>query len=97
MVCWVEFSAPMAPKKPEGWAPISNYSSISEYYKFAQVVYSMPPLEGFDVDFDLGVEQVDNGPSDRPRERFVLYADCALWDQVMKTKDLLQELLRWYL
>jgi len=57
----------------------------------------MPPLEGFDVDFDVGVEQVNDNPSDGPRERFVLYTDGALWDQVTKTKVLQSELLRWYL
>jgi len=45
-------------------------------------------LEGFNVDFDVGVEQVDSSPSDGLGEQFVLYADGALWHQVMKTKDL---------
>jgi len=57
----------------------------------------MPPLEAFDADFDIGVKQVDVSPSDGPREQFALYADSALWKQVMKTKDLQSELLRWYL
>ena len=57
----------------------------------------MPALEVFDADFDLGVEQVDGSPSDGPKEQFVLYADGALWHQVMKTKDMQLELLRWYL
>ena len=48
----------------------------------------MPPLEGFDADFDVWIEQVDVSASDGPREQFVLYADSALWDQVMKMKDL---------
>ena len=78
----------MPPYKPKVEAPVSNDSSISEYCKFAQVVHSMPPLEGFDADFDVGVEQVDDSLSDGLREHFVLYADGALWHQVMKTKDL---------
>ena len=90
----VEFSAPMPPNKPEEEAPISNDSSISEYCRFARVVHCMSQLDGFDVDFDLGVEQVDGSPSDGPRERFVSYANDALWHQVMKIKDLQQELLR---
>jgi len=36
-------------------------------------------VEGFDVDFDVGVERVDDSLSDGPQERFVLYADSALW------------------
>ena len=57
----------------------------------------MPPLKGFNADFDVGVDQVDDSSSDGPRKRFVLYTDGALWHQVMKTKDLQPELLRWYL
>ena len=57
----------------------------------------MPPLEAFDANFDVGVKQLDGNSSDGLRERFVLYADSALWHQVMKTKDLQSELLRWYL
>ena len=49
----------MPPNKPEIGAPVSNDYSMSEYYRFARVVHSMPHLEGFDVDFDVGVEQVD--------------------------------------
>ena len=54
-------------------------------------------MEGFDIDFDLGVEQFDSDPPDKARVRFFLYADNALWHHVMKTKDLQPELLRWYL
>ena len=38
----------------------------------------MPPMEVFEADFDVGVEQVDGSPSYGPQERFVLYADYAL-------------------
>jgi len=54
-------------------------------------------MEGFDEDFDLGVEQVDSSPSDGLRVHLILYADNALWRQVMETKDLQPELLWWYL
>ena len=54
----------------------------------------MALIEGFDADFDLGVEQVDSDLPDRARVRFVLYADNALWHLVMKAKDLQPELLR---
>ena len=57
----------------------------------------MPPIEGLDVDFDLGVEQVGSSPSNRLQVRFVLYADNALWRKLMKTKDLQLELLQCYL
>ena len=57
----------------------------------------MPSLEGFNADFDVGVEQVDDSRYNGPRERFVLYTNGTLWDQVMKMKDLQLELLRWYL
>jgi len=69
----VEFSTPMPPNKLEVEAPISNDSSLSEYCRFARVLHSMPPLEGFDANFDIRVDQVDVRPSDGPRERFVLY------------------------
>jgi len=67
-----EFSTPMPPNKPEAEAPVSNDSSRSEYCRFARVGHSMPQLERFDVNFDVGVKQVDGSPSDGPRERFVL-------------------------
>jgi len=53
----------------------------------------MPQLEGFNADFDVGVEQIDGNLSDGLREWFVLYADGALWHQVMKIRDLQPELL----
>jgi len=84
----VNFFAPMPPSKLEVEAPASNDSSLSEYCRFGRVAHSMLPLERFDADFDIGVKQVDVSLSDAPREQFVLYADGALWHQVMKTKDL---------
>jgi len=56
----------------------------------------MPHMEEFDADFDLGVEQIDSNPPDKARVLFDLYADNALWNRVMKTKDLQPELLRWH-
>ena len=52
----VEFSAPMPPSKPEVETPISNDSLITEYCRFTQIVHSMPHLEGFEADFDVGVK-----------------------------------------
>ena len=39
---------------------------MSDYCRFAQTVLTMPPVEGFDADFDVGVEQVDDSLSDGP-------------------------------
>ena len=93
----MEFSALMPRSKPKVEALISNDFSISEYCRFARIVLSVPPLEGFNADFDAGFEQVDVSSSDGPREQLVVYVDSALWDQVIKTKDLQPELLRCYL
>jgi len=86
----------MPPNQPEIETPTSNDSPLSDYCRFARVVHSMLPLKGFDADFDVGVEQVDGSSSDRLREQSTLYADGAL-HQVMKTKVLQPELLKWYL
>jgi len=75
----VESSAPMPPNKPEVETPVSNDSLISECCRFALVIHYMPPLEGFDADVDIGVELVDDSPSDVLRQRFVLCADGVLW------------------
>ena len=64
----MEFTAPMPPNKPEVEALVSNESSMSNYCRFAQIVLSMPPVEGFDADFDVGVERVDDSPSNGPQE-----------------------------
>jgi len=42
----VEFAAPMPPSIYEVKAYASNESSMSDYYRFAQVVLSLPPKEG---------------------------------------------------
>ena len=84
----VEFPVPTPPNIPKVEVPMPNESSISNYCRFTQAVPSVPPMEGFVGDFDLGVEQVDSDQPDRARACFILYADNALWRQVMKTKDL---------
>jgi len=55
----VEFTTPMPPNKPKIEAPAPNESSTSDYCRFAQTTLSIPLMEGFDADFDVGVEQVD--------------------------------------
>jgi len=67
------------------------------YWRFAKAVLSLAPMEGIDVDFDLGIEQDDSGWSDGPRTWFVLYTDNLLWRQFLMTKDLQPKLMRWYL
>jgi len=52
----VEFAAPMPPNKPKVEALVSNESSMSDHCRFAQTVLSMPPVEGFNADFDVVVE-----------------------------------------
>ena len=36
---------------------------MSDYCRFAQAILSLPPMEGLDADFDLGVEQVNSSSS----------------------------------
>ena len=48
----------MPPNKPEVEALIFNESSMSDYCRFAQTVLCMPPVEGFDVDFDVGLDEL---------------------------------------
>jgi len=93
----MEFATPMLPNMPKVAAHVSNKSSMSDYCRFAQVVLSLFLMEGFHIDFDLGVEQIDSSASYGLRVHLVLYADNALWHQIMKAKDLQPELLRWYL
>ena len=50
-------------------------------------------MEGLDIDFYLGVEQVDSSPSDGLRVPFVLCVDNALRRKLVKTKDLQPQLL----
>jgi len=68
----VEFAAPMPPSIPKVEAYASNEFAMSDYYRFAQSVLSSPPIEGFDVDFDLGVEQGNSSQSNGLRKRVCL-------------------------
>ena len=54
-------------------------------------------MEGVDLDFDLGIEHDDNGPSDGARYRFALYADNTLWRHLIMKRDLQLEYLKRYL
>jgi len=65
--------------RPRLRIPVLNESSMGDYCRFVQVVLSMPPMDEFDVDFYLGVEQVDGDLPDKVRVRFVLEAYSALW------------------
>ena len=44
-------------------------------------------MEGGGLDFDLGVEYDDSGPSDGTQYQFVLHADSTLWHNLMMKKD----------
>jgi len=63
----------MMPSIPKFEAHASNESAMSDYCRFAQDVLSLPPMEGFDTDFDLGIEQGDSSQSNGLHKRFVLY------------------------
>jgi len=52
----VEFATPTPPSIPEVEAYASNESSMSDYCRFAQLVRSLPRMEGVDLDFDIGIE-----------------------------------------
>jgi len=70
---------------------------MSDYCSSAQVVLSLPPMEGVDLDFDLGIENEDSDPPDGAWYRFVLYANSTLWRNLIKKNDLQPEYLRWYI
>jgi len=52
----VEFDALMPPSIPKVEPHTSNEPTLSEYCRFAQAVLSLPPMEGFDANFDLRAE-----------------------------------------
>ena len=60
----MEFAAHMPLNQLEVEAPAPNASFMSDYCRFAQIVLSMPLMDGSDVDFAVGVEQVDGSLSD---------------------------------
>jgi len=51
---------------------------MSNYCRLAQVVLSLPLMEGVDLDFDLRIEYSDTCLSDVARYRFLLSADGTL-------------------
>ena len=59
----MEVVVPMPPNLPKVEAHICNASSMGDYCRFVQTVLSLPLVEGFDADFDLGVEQVESSLS----------------------------------
>ena len=69
---------------------------MSNYFKFAQVVQSMPPVDDLHCDFDIGVK-LGSGPSDGAHYKFILCTDHANWSYLIVKKGLHPELLRWYL
>ena len=73
-----------------------NKVPMSDYYRFAQVVQSMPQIDDIEYDFNLGVE-LRSGSSDGANYKFILYTDHIKWSHLMVKNDLHPELLRWYL
>ena len=57
---------------------------------------SLPPIEGIDFDFDLGIE-FNDGLSNWAHFQIVLYVDPAIWRYLMMKDDLHPKYLRWYL
>jgi len=84
----VEFATSMLPSIPEVETYASNESFMSDYCRFTQLILSLPLMKGVNLDFDLGIEYDDNGPSDRGDYLFVLYADGMLWCNLIMKKDL---------
>ena len=70
---------------------------MSNYYRFAQVVLSLPLMEGAYLDFDLGIEHDDSVLFGGACYRFVLFADHTLWHHFMVKKDLQPKYLKRYL
>jgi len=68
----------MSPSISKVEAHASNESTMSDYYRFSQAILSLPPMEGFDTEFNLGVEQGDMSQSGGPHTQFILYADSAI-------------------
>jgi len=54
----IEFTTPTPPSVPEVEAYASNESPMSDYYRFTEVVLAWRPIEGVDVDFDLGIDMM---------------------------------------
>jgi len=57
---------------------------------------SLPPLDGIEYDFDLGVEFGSN-PFDGAHYKIILYIDNVIYPYLMMKKDLYPNILRWYL
>ena len=56
----VEFAAPTPPNMANVDVHASNEFALSNYCRFAQAIHSLPPMKGFNADFDLGVKQGDS-------------------------------------
>jgi len=53
----VEFATPIPPNMAKVEARASNEPAMSNYYRFAQVVLSLPLMERIDADFGLRIEK----------------------------------------
>jgi len=50
------FVAPIPPTITEDGPSAFNEGSLSSYCRFAQLLTLLPPIEGIDFEFDLGIE-----------------------------------------
>ena len=87
----MDFASSTPPSIPEFKAYTSNESFMSGYYMFAQLVLSLPLMEGVDLDFYMRIKYDNNDLSDGARYQF------ALKRNLMMDKDLQPEYLRWCL
>jgi len=91
-----EFDGLVPPSVTQDEPYNANEGSMRDYCKFAQVLLCLFPMEDIEYDFDLGVE-FDSDPSYEMRYTFILHKDRSILCYLMMKKDLLPELLRWYL
>ena len=66
----VEFVAPITPGITKDGPSASNECSLSAYCRFAQLLTYLPPIEGINLHFDLGIE-FGNDPSDGVHSQIV--------------------------
>ena len=66
---------------------VFNEESMNDCYRFSRVLMSLPLMDGVQYDFNLGAE-FDSGQSDRVHYKIILFADYAIWTNLMLKKYL---------
>ena len=92
----VKFNAPTPHSVIKAKPYATDGVSMSDYYRFTQVVLFMPSAQDIECDFDLRVK-LGSSSSDRAHCKFILDTDNANLSHLMVKKDLHPKLLRWYL